>query len=535
VPRSLVRAFSLSTIVLAGLCLLSTAAGAAEFYVSPGGLGSNTGTASSPWDLATALSQPAAVKPGDTIWLRGGTYRGTFTSRLTGTSSNPIVVRQYPGERATIDGGDSGGNGILVISGAYTWYWGFEVMSSDLNRVSTQISSWPTDIARGEAIQIEQTTGSGVGTKFINLIVHDARQGFSFWKEAVDAEIYGCLIYNNGWIAPDRGHGHGIYTQNDTGTKKITDNIIFNQFGYGIHAYGSSTASLNNFTIQGNASFNNGSLAGQHNPNIFVGGGQPAAGLRVLDNSAYVQPLDATTVRFGSDAANIDAVVSGNQFVGFSSFVHWNSLAVSANTFVGSTTVAELVTSLTLPSSYYSWNNNSYISQELQWQPFNLVTATAQGLFFPEWQAATGADANSLYTRAAPGGTQVIVRPNRYEEGRANIVVYNWDHAASVSVDPGAVLAAGARYEIRSALDFTGDPVTAGTYDGGPILLPMTGQNVAPPVGASAADSPAPEFNAFVLLTVAAKPTDPALPARQRPDLSERTPRRDRARGPGRD
>ena len=388
--RPPIRAFSLAGIVFAGLCVFTAAAGAAEFYVSPGGSGSNSGTASSPWDLATALSHPAVIKPGDTIWLRGGTYRGTFTSRLTGTSANPILVRQYPGERATIDGGDSGGNSILLISGSYTWYWGFEVMSSDLNRVSTQISSWPTDIARGEAIQIDQTTGSGVGTKFINLIVHDTRQGFSFWKEAIDAEIYGCLIYNNGWIAPDRGHGHGIYTQNATGTKKITDNILFNQYGYGIHAYGSSTASLNNFTIQGNAAFNNGSLAGQHNPNIFVGGGQPASGLKVLDNSAYVRPLDATTVRFGSDAANLDAVISGNQFVGFTSVVHWNNLAVSGNTFVGSTTVAELVTSLTLPSSAYSWNNNSYVSQELQWQPFNLTTAAASlGLFFPGWQTAT--------------------------------------------------------------------------------------------------------------------------------------------------
>ena len=112
--------FSISALAL----LLAGSLGAAEFFVSPGGSGSNSGAAASPWDLATALSHPAVVKPGDTIWLRGGTYRGTFTSRLTGTSANPILVRQYPGERATIDGGDSGGNGILVISGSYTWYWG---------------------------------------------------------------------------------------------------------------------------------------------------------------------------------------------------------------------------------------------------------------------------------------------------------------------------------------------------------------------------------------------------------------------------
>src|SRR5204862_6832065 len=123
------------------------------------------GSLSHPWDLKTALSSSGRVKPGDTIWLRGGTYRGTFTSRLTGTSANPILVRQYPGERATIDGGDSGGNGLLLISGPYTWYWGFEAMSSDWNRLAAQISCWPTDTARGEARPGERTTARGGRTR----------------------------------------------------------------------------------------------------------------------------------------------------------------------------------------------------------------------------------------------------------------------------------------------------------------------------------------------------------------------------------
>src|SRR5213078_3276221 len=61
-----------------------------------------------PWNLATALSGGnGKVQPGDTVWLRGGTYAGQFRSTLTGTAAAPIVVRQYPGERAIIDGGGS--------------------------------------------------------------------------------------------------------------------------------------------------------------------------------------------------------------------------------------------------------------------------------------------------------------------------------------------------------------------------------------------------------------------------------------------
>ena len=83
-------------------------AAATSFYASPTGTTSTalgTGTITNPWSLQTALSGPAAVHPGDTIWLRGGTYSGIFNSYLNGTSAAPIIVRQYPGERAKLDGG----------------------------------------------------------------------------------------------------------------------------------------------------------------------------------------------------------------------------------------------------------------------------------------------------------------------------------------------------------------------------------------------------------------------------------------------
>ena len=133
-------------------------------------------------------------------------------------------------------------------------------MSSDLRRQSAQTGSNPDDIVRGDGFQIYQDFNPRPGLKFINLVVHDLRQGFSFWQEAVDGEISGCLVYYNGWTASDRGHGHGIYMQNQTGTKTIEGNVIFSGFGLGIQAYGSETAHLDNFLIQGNTLFNGGDL-----------------------------------------------------------------------------------------------------------------------------------------------------------------------------------------------------------------------------------------------------------------------------------
>src|SRR5687768_4789276 len=91
-----------AAVLLAMLSSASSPATAAEFFAAADGKANGAGSKDRPWDLRTALSA-AAIRPGDTLWLRGGTYRGDFTSRLTGTADAPITVRQYPGERAIID------------------------------------------------------------------------------------------------------------------------------------------------------------------------------------------------------------------------------------------------------------------------------------------------------------------------------------------------------------------------------------------------------------------------------------------------
>src|SRR5689334_14762186 len=83
--------------------LCARPAQAADWYVSPNASASGNGSQSNPWTIQKALSHPSGVNPGDTIWLRGGVYRGRFTSSLRGAQNSPIIVRQYPGERATLD------------------------------------------------------------------------------------------------------------------------------------------------------------------------------------------------------------------------------------------------------------------------------------------------------------------------------------------------------------------------------------------------------------------------------------------------
>src|SRR5512143_1567585 len=275
--RSTARLLFLGAFLSMALFAQGSAAGT-DFYASPTGTTSTapgTGTITTPWSLATALAQPAAVKPGDTIWLRGGTYAGTFTSYLTGTASQPIVVRQYPGERATLDGGTVNGVNLLTIVGAYTWFWGFELTSSSTDRLSTQNTSSPTDVNRPhECIVNAQQVGSGVGVKIINMVIHNCMQGVALWVDATNAEVYGNLISYNGWNAPN-DWGHGIYSQNTApSTRTIRDNLFYANYGYNIQVYGES-AHLDNHRIDGNILFWDGAAASPPGggASMTIGGG----------------------------------------------------------------------------------------------------------------------------------------------------------------------------------------------------------------------------------------------------------------------
>jgi parallel beta-helix repeat protein len=468
------------------VCVLLFVAGrafATNFYVSPSGRPSGNGSLGNPWDLRTALSHPGSVQPGDVIWLRGGTYRGSFISMLTGASYAPITVRQYPGERATLDGNGATDN-TLVIQNPWTIFWGFEVTNSDPSRPPIQNS-------RVTGVEI---LGSNV--KVINLIVHDAGIGIADWSQSQNSEIAGCIIYDNG----NTKYDHGIYVQNQTGTKTIQENLISNNFGYGIHAYGSSEAFLRNLVISGNVSFNNGSLSyADPEANILVSGGAPISNIQLLNNYTHIRPFTFTSARLYPNSPGSDITIQGNYFVGFTTICNWSTLRVSGNTFVGTTTLLEYMPGV---GGSKTWDNNRFLSEEAQWQPFNLIGTPTRGLFLAGWRSATGFDWNSSYTKTTPRGTDVFVRPNPYESGRAHIIIYNWDTYNSVPVDLSSVLSVGDNFQVLKGQDYFGSPVVSGTWNGTPVQIPMAGLNAAKPVGLSVTKTTAPEFNAFVLVKV---------------------------------
>lgn len=144
------------------------------------------------------------------------------------------------------------------------------------------------------------------------------------------------------------------------------------------------------------------------------------------------------------------------------------------------------------------WANNTFYGNAaaLQWL-YNHGTPTN----FTGWKALTGFTNPATHGGSLPPN-KIVVRPNQYEAGRANIIVYNWALHSTVSVDVSGVLSVGEPYAVQNVQDFYGTPVASGTYDGSPLQLPMIGIAPPAPIGRRATPAPVtgPAFNVFVLL-----------------------------------
>jgi hypothetical protein len=441
----------------------------AGYYVAPTGSTTGSGSASQPWDLSTALAGGSGkVQPGDTIWLRGGAYGGPFTSYLTGTAAQPIIVRQYPAERATISGN-------LVVVGSYTWFWGFEVVS-------------PTPAGA----TVNGVQSRSIGSKYINLIVHDASgTGITMFDDVADKpdqEAYGCLVYNNGH---NNNLDHGFYVNNNSGYRKVRDNIVFNNWAAGIHLY----SHLNNGTTDGNVVFNNGAISSVGGADILLNA-NPLIGGVMRDNYVYrnySQATSAVSVRGGTDL-----VFTGNYVYGITDFESLTTLLANNNTLYSSSSpyayhVSGIV-GITGSDAGHTWGSNTwYGNSSAQWG-FN---GTAYN--YANWLTATGLTNPGTYAGSIPPNL-VVVRPNAYEAGRANIVVYNWAQLSTVSVDVSGVLNSGDRFVVQNAQNFYGTPALSGTYTGTPLQLPTAGVAAPTPIGRGVnGPTTGPTFNVFVL------------------------------------
>lgn len=498
--------------ILLALALLSAPslpAAAAELFVSPSGTPAGDGTRASPWDLATALAQPARVRAGDTVWLLSGTYarpgariaRGegcVFTSRLSGLPGQPITLRGAPGADPVIDGGEPGGDGAvpaLCILGDDAIYRDFRVTSLSLSGRHGRDDPFPIDVARPRGIAIR-----GARVKLIGLVVDNCSAGVVAEAQSAELELCGSAIFHHGWLGDldamtgqalpptlSHGRGFGVAIESAAGApiKQLSDNLLSGPFALNVITAGSSPAELGAIHLQGNLLVDGASR---------IGAGLGArGGDGLVENSLFYRAnLEIGVSGQGVDRLD-DLTVRGN-LLGRSgiSVASWKRVLVEDNTVVHGSGVGCAVVDRggagpspspsPSPSGSpspspgvtptWAWASNHYFG-DCRYGTSGSFGGAA--LSFAAWQRATASERGSTSAAELPAD-EVRLRVTGCDPDRALLAIYNWSQAPSVRVDAAPLRAAGwsagDRIVVHSALDYLGDaPVVV--FDGEALVIDM--------------------------------------------------------------
>lgn len=364
--------------------------------------------------------------------MRGGTYTGDYICELNGTSDDPITIRPYQSEQVIIDGS-------LTINGSYT-VWdgmgaGIVTYSGWSKRTTDEGGSDPTDIPDNKVVTI-----NAPGCVFRNWILHDLA-GFEIWTPAVQALIYGNVVYNIGWNSTaDRGHGHLFYTQNDasTGRKTYKHNIAFSSFSTGLK--------------------------------IYTEGGK-ASGFDVLNNtilnSAVLYDGDDYGMNYWfQDPSGLDYTFRNNR--------GYHAKATGDPVRLG---LYDPATNVRITDNYWP-----------------------EGCISDEGNQLVEDSGNTIGTI----GNVVFVEPNDYITTRAHVTVYNEAGANSVTVDLTTVtgLSVGDTVTAWNVQAGVGNDLQTLTLDANKcIVVDMQAANrsVSAPIGWTAPETTFPTFGCFVI------------------------------------
>lgn len=389
------------------------------------------------WTLAWSTSASnTTLQAGDTVWIHAGTYTGADFDK-SGTSANPIIYRNYQNQLVRLS--ESSSTSVTAyVNGSYIRIWGLEFTNT-----ATTISGEGSN-----CIEMQ-----GVGSKLINCVVYNAATtgihsspGGSIGRVDGPFEIYGCIVYLNGRKTAGENpgsFGYGMYLQHDPGDnwKTASNNLVFNNYGkWQIHMYGGAGAP-DSILLDHNFMSNTAWWA------AITAGGEDVKSKDVHLDTNYFYGVEnpdglAGTIFQEYGSAMTNPKYRGNYFYGGEMALN---NATTGRVYTGNTYYG------VFPKICTNWSSQTFTN-------FDTSSVSGQG--------------NRWFISSAPTGTQVFVLPNKYEPGRANIVIYNWGQASSVSVDLSSVLAVGSPYTIRDVQNYHGTPLMTGTYAGAASALP---------------------------------------------------------------
>ena len=232
----------LSLLLSQGTVFLASAAGS-TYYVSTSGSDNNPGTFSSPW--RTIQKAANVVTAGDTVYIRGGTYREKITlMNKQGTSSAWITFKPYNSEYVVVDGSTVSGtyDGIFLFKDGckYIRVTDLEIRGTDNHGIF--LYGGEIDHIRIDHCVIHDCESSGIycysadqPTKYVRNIefdyntVYDVNNGLSYStsyspQEAISfSNVQGFNIHHNSLSQYGK---EGIDVKSGSSSGSIHHNVI---------------------------------------------------------------------------------------------------------------------------------------------------------------------------------------------------------------------------------------------------------------------------------------------------------------------
>ncbi|GAA3240893.1 carbohydrate binding domain-containing protein [Dactylosporangium siamense] len=340
--RSSIIGLTLASLVAAAMATAITpgvAHAATTYYVATNGTTSNPGTESQPF--ATINQFMALAQPGDTVYVRGGTYSiGETYLSASGNANGWITIRNYPGETPVLDGGGSAGVAFYygegnqgVGKGSYVVIDGFVIRNY-----------WRSGINIG-CCSADGSTDQSVSHVIVrnNVIDRTGQNGITF-MQAGDVTVEHNLIGRTGWDAGTGSWSSGINLYAMYGTNNRVDgNVTYHNVDVSsYHTDGNGiildlTYGNGGVTIQNNVAFENGGSGIQltHSGNS-----------RIVNNTTYENGKEPTYINggtglgfWGSEAMNNEVVSNNVVYQSFGSGLRtdggFSNSTVSNNTIAG--------------------------------------------------------------------------------------------------------------------------------------------------------------------------------------------------------
>ncbi len=317
-----------------------------------------------------------------------------------------------------IDGGiDRGYTGSPAVYCNFVIIRDLEMWSTEwANPITSQQSgSWPSDIPSNHGGGFSGRNAQNGGNLAINCIVHNAFGGLDSWMEEPNFLAYGNIVYKIGWMAPDRGHGHCVYTQNTSTPKTYSNNIFQDQYDGTecMQAYGSISAQYSHYMLDHNINTHGSSTS---TTSFLVGGEGTSDDEHILSNINYQCSMNAG---YDFSTNNVLYEVRDNYIVG-ADLQYWKIINLQES-------------------------NNTVVNG-------NVVRVTAGG-------------ATNDPQQPVPTTPKVFVMPNSYDPLRGHLVIFNWATDANVLVDFQGLVPAGTNFKLMDPFNFYGAPLFVGTGD----------------------------------------------------------------------